>query len=194
MLLAPEPHIPVNPDVASIPEVVDIPEVADIADEVEMADDPDDIDGPPGVVVVAPAIPPPSYVVGDPNVPSGEVATVEHAAPLLASGTAIVPVSPLGTVLPPGDAPGAKPFGPIDTPGKPSEEVAPSGGMAVVMPACAKAGLWHSRDQVTATINNGLMKHSPRRADGFAQGAASTAAAEPTEAMTLCFIATAHTG
>ena len=25
MLLAPEPHIPVNPDVASIPEVVDLP-------------------------------------------------------------------------------------------------------------------------------------------------------------------------
>ena len=60
MLLAPEPHIPVNPDVASIPEVVDIPDVADIADEVEIADDPDGIDGLPGAVVVAPAIPPPS--------------------------------------------------------------------------------------------------------------------------------------
>jgi hypothetical protein len=38
--------------------------------------------------------------VGDPNVPSDEVATVEHAAPLLALGTAIVPVSALGTNLP----------------------------------------------------------------------------------------------
>jgi hypothetical protein len=63
MLLAPEPHIPVNPDVASIPEDVDIPDVADIADDVDNPDD--DIDGLPGVavvvgVVVAPAIPPPS--------------------------------------------------------------------------------------------------------------------------------------
>jgi hypothetical protein len=60
MLLAPEPHIPVNPDVASIPEVVDTPDVVDIADE----DVPDDVDELPGVaavaVVVAPAIPPPS--------------------------------------------------------------------------------------------------------------------------------------
>lgn len=155
MLLEPEPHIPVNPDVASMPEVVVTPDVADMADDVDI---PDGIDGLPGVAAVAgvvvPAVtPPPSYVVGDPNVPSGEVATVEHAAPLLALGTAIVPVSPLGTELPSGDVPGAKPFGPIDTPGAPSEEVAPSGGMAVVMPACAKAGLWHSRDQASQTTN-----------------------------------------
>jgi hypothetical protein len=63
MLLAPEPHIPVNPDVASIPEVADIPDVADIADDVDIPDD--EIDGLPGVAavagaVVAPAIPPPS--------------------------------------------------------------------------------------------------------------------------------------
>ena len=51
-----------------------------------------------------------------------------------------MPVSPLGTELPPGDAPGAKPFGPIDPPGTvPSEVVALSGGMAVVMPACANS-------------------------------------------------------
>jgi hypothetical protein len=61
MLLAPEPHIPVNPDVASISEVVDTPDVADIADD----DIPDDVEGLPGVaalagVVVPPAIPPPS--------------------------------------------------------------------------------------------------------------------------------------
>jgi hypothetical protein len=103
ILLAPEPHIPVNPD------------VVDIADD----DIPKDVDGLPGVaavagVVVPPAIPPPSYVVGDPNVPSGEVATVEHAAPLLAFGTVIVPVKPLGTVLTPGDAPSGKPLGPTD--------------------------------------------------------------------------------
>jgi hypothetical protein len=61
MLLAPEPHIPVNPDVASISEVVDTPDVADIADD----DIPDDVEGLSGVaalagVVVPPAIPPPS--------------------------------------------------------------------------------------------------------------------------------------
>ena len=195
MLPEPEPHIPVNPDVASVPEVIVTPEVADMADDVDI---PGDIDALPGVaavagVVVAAATPPPSYVVGDPNVPSGEVVTVEHAAPLLAFGTVIVPVSPLGAVLPPGDAPGAKPFGPIDTPGKPSEEVAPSGGMAVVMPACAKAGLWHSKDQTAATISNGLIKNSPPKRR-ITQRAASTAAGEPAEATTLFFIASAHKG
>jgi len=52
-------------------------------------------------------------VAGDPNVPNGEVVTVEHApAPLLVLGTVIVPVMPLGTGLTVGDAPGAKPFVP----------------------------------------------------------------------------------
>jgi hypothetical protein len=84
--------------------------------------------------------------VGDPNVPSGEVATVEHAAPLLALGTVIVPVAPSGTVLTPGDATSGMPFGPTDSPGTiPSEEVAPSEGVAVVMPAWAKAALWHNK-------------------------------------------------
>lgn len=152
MLLAPEPHIPVNPDVASIPEVVDTPDVVDIADD----DIPDDIDGLPGVaavagVVVPPAIPPPSYVVGDPNVPSGEVATVEHAAPLLALGTVIVPVKPLGTVLTPGDVFSGKPLGPTDLPGTiPSEEVTPS--VVVVIPACAKAALWY-KDEAPQTAS-----------------------------------------
>ena len=196
MLPAPEPHIPVNPDVASIPEVVDNPDVADIADEVEMADDPDDIDGPPGVaapagaVVVAPAIPPPSYVVGDPNVPNGEVPTVEQAVPLLAFGTVIVPVVPLATVLPAGDA--TNPFGPIDsvTPA-PSEEVTPSEGVAVVIPAWANAGLLASKGQTAATISNGLIENSPPKRR-ITQRAASTAAVEP--ATTLFFIASAHKG
>jgi hypothetical protein len=85
MLLEPEPHIPDNPDVASIPEVIDIPDVAGIADDVDIPDGidmPDDIGGLPGVadvtgVVVPAAIPPLSYVVGEPNVPNGKVATVE---------------------------------------------------------------------------------------------------------------------
>jgi hypothetical protein len=92
--------------------------------------------------------------VGDPNVPSGEVATVEHAAPLLELGTVIVPVKPLGTVLTPGDAASGKPFGPTDSPGTiPNEEVAPSGGVAVVIPAWAKAALWHNKDQAPQTAN-----------------------------------------
>jgi hypothetical protein len=96
MLLAPEPHIADNPDVSSIPDDVDTPDVAAIADEVDIPDIPDVAVA--GVAVpVAMAIPPPSYVAGAPNVPIGEVATIEHAAPLLALGMVIVPVTPLGT-------------------------------------------------------------------------------------------------
>jgi hypothetical protein len=91
-------------------------------------------------------------VAGDPNVPNGEVATVEHAAPLLVLGMVIVPVMPLGTGLLPGDAASGKPFGPTDAPGTaPSEEVRPSGGMTV--PTWANAGLQHSsKGQAAAAI------------------------------------------
>jgi hypothetical protein len=194
MLLEPAPHIPDNPDVASIPEVIVTPDVADIADDVDI---PDDI-GLPGAGaagVAAPvAIPPPSYVEGDPNVPDGEVATVEHAAPLLAFGTVIVPVVPLATVLPAGDATSGNPFGPIDsvTP-TPSEEVTPSEGVTVVIPAWANAGLLASKGKTAATISNGLMENSPPKIR-ITQRAASTAAGEPAEATTLFFIASAHKG
>jgi hypothetical protein len=88
--------------------------------------------------------------VGDPNVPSGEVATVEHAAPLLALGMVIVPVKPLGKVLTPDDAFSGKPLGPTDSPGTiPNEEVTPGEGVAVVIPACAKAASWHDKDEAT---------------------------------------------
>jgi hypothetical protein len=190
-LLEPDPHIPDNPDVASIPEVTDIPDVADT---------PDDVDVLPGAaalagIVVAAAIPPPSYVVGDPNVPNGEVPTVEHAAPLLVFGTVIVPVTPLGTVLPAGAATSGNPFGPIDSLGAtPSEEVVPSEGIAVAMPAWANAGLLANKSDAAATISNGLMENSPSRFRRATQRAASTAAAEPAEATTLFFIATAHRG
>jgi hypothetical protein len=63
MLLEPEPHIPVNPDVSSIPEDVDSPDVAEIAVDVDIPDDVDvpDIAAVAGVVVpFAIAIPPPS--------------------------------------------------------------------------------------------------------------------------------------
>ena len=63
MLLEPEPHIPVNPDVSTIPEDVDSPDVAEIADEVDIPDLAmlPDVAAVPGVVVpFAIPIPPPS--------------------------------------------------------------------------------------------------------------------------------------
>jgi len=65
----------------------------------------------------------------------------------------MVPMTPLGTALTVGDAPGCKPFGPTGTPGVPSEEVTPSGGMTV--PTWANAGLHHNK--AVANINNGLI-------------------------------------
>jgi hypothetical protein len=57
MLLDPEPHVPVNPDVSGIPEDVDSPEVAEIAADVDIPGD----GAAAGVAVpVAIAIPPPS--------------------------------------------------------------------------------------------------------------------------------------
>jgi hypothetical protein len=96
--------------------------------------------------------------VGDPNVPIGEVATVEHApAPLLVLGTVTVPVTPLGTGLTVGEAPSCKPFGPTGAPGTvPSEEVTPSGGVARVIPACAKAALWHKDDATQKASMTGV--------------------------------------
>jgi hypothetical protein len=61
MLLEPEPHIPVNPDVSTIPEEVDTPDVGEIAVEVDIPDGatpPVAVAG--DVVPVAIAIPPPS--------------------------------------------------------------------------------------------------------------------------------------
>jgi hypothetical protein len=61
MLLEPEPHIPVSPDVATIPEDVDSPDVAEIAVDVDIPDDAPGVAAVAGVVVpVAIAIPPPS--------------------------------------------------------------------------------------------------------------------------------------
>jgi hypothetical protein len=132
-------------------------------------------------------------------VPNGEVPTVEHApTPLLALGTVIVPVTPLGTGLTVGDAPSCKPFAPTGTPGAiPSEEVAPRGGMTV--PTWANAGVQQIRGQA-ATISNGrmdddgLMEDFPDKNGRITQrAAASTAVSEGAEAMTFFFI-TADTG
>jgi hypothetical protein len=66
MLVEPEPHIPVSPDVSTIPEDIDSPDVGEIAVEVDIPDVPDGATPPivPAlasvVVPVAIAIPPPS--------------------------------------------------------------------------------------------------------------------------------------
>jgi hypothetical protein len=63
MLLEPEPHMPVNPDVSSIPEDVDNPDVAEIAVDVDIPDDGVPPDIPPVAIVEVPfaiPIPPPS--------------------------------------------------------------------------------------------------------------------------------------
>jgi hypothetical protein len=194
-LLEPAPHIPDNPDVSIIPEDVDCPEVAEMADEVDM---PDGIDVPefaavpdvamvPGIVVPV-AIPPPSKVAGDPNVPNGEVATVEHApAPLLVLGTVTVPVTPLGTGLTVGAAPTCKPFAPTGAAGSvPSEEVTPSGGVSV--PTWASAGLQHSRGHAVAAINH-LMEHSPIRVEGLRRRGRKHRSQLTAEAIAFSFIA-----
>jgi len=63
MLLEPEPHIPVNPDVSSMPEDVDSPDVAEIAVDADIPDGatPPDVAAVAGVEIpVAIPIPPPS--------------------------------------------------------------------------------------------------------------------------------------
>jgi hypothetical protein len=90
-------------------------------------------------------------------------------------GTAIVPVTPLGTGLTGVDTPGAKPFVPTGALGSvPSEEVTPSGGMTV--PTWANAGLQHNKGKAAATINNGLMEHSPIKGATITKRAAASTA------------------
>jgi hypothetical protein len=87
-------------------------------------------------------------------------------------GTAIVPVTPLGTGLTGVDTPGAKPFVPTGALGSvPSEEVTPSGGMTV--PTWANAGPQHNRGKAVAAIKKDLMEHSPIRAEAFTPRAAA---------------------
>jgi hypothetical protein len=63
MLLEPEPHIPDNPDVASIPEDVDSPDVAEIADDVDIPDVP----VLPGVAAVAGVVVPAAIPIPPPS-------------------------------------------------------------------------------------------------------------------------------
>jgi hypothetical protein len=168
-LLEPEPHIPDNPEVSSIPEVVDTPDVADIPDDIDVPD----IAVVPAVAAVAvavagaaapAAVPPPSKLAVDPNIPEGEVPTVEHAVPLL--GIAIVPVEGAGRGLTPGEAISVAPIGiPVVSTGAPgplpSGEVIPSEGVAVTVPTWAIAGLQPNRSEATAVIKKLFMQDSP---------------------------------
>jgi hypothetical protein len=174
-LLEPEPHIPDMPDVSGIPGVVDIPDVADIPDNVDgkpVEIDPDDIDVDmlPVVVAVAgaavpAAVPPPSKLAVDPNIPDSEVPMVEHAvatAPLV--GIAMVPVTPpVGVGLTPSDEISVESSGipageAAEGTEMPSGEVAPivSAG-AVMSSTCAMAALPTRSAGRNAAINTNLI-------------------------------------
>ena len=163
-LLEPEPHIPDIPAVSIIPEVVDTPDVLKRFAEFDIPDvDAPDIAVLPAVVALAETpvpIPPPSKLAVDPNIDDGEVPTVEHAVPLVVLGSAIVPVTPVGTGLSPAEVisvePSGIPVGPTDVPGlNPSAEVAPRVGVVGIAPTCAVALLAaKSAESATATNRN----------------------------------------
>jgi hypothetical protein len=141
MLLEPEPHIPDMPEVCSMPEVVDIPDVAEIPDDVDIPD----VAAVAGATVPM-AIPPPSKLAVDPNIPDGAAPMVEHVVPLL--GMEIVPVASPGAGLTPGDAisvePNGIPVGETAEPvvAMPSGEVVGRVGVGLAIPlTCAIAAL-----------------------------------------------------
>ena len=151
MLVEPEPHIPDSPDVSSIPEVVDTPDVADIADVAAVAG-----------VAVPTAIPPPSKLAVDPNIPEGEVPMVEHVVPLL--GIEMVPVTPTGAGLTPGDTISVEPRGmPVwetaEPAPMPSGEVAAIVGVGLAIPVtCAMAAaLQRTSVAKTEAINDNFI-------------------------------------
>jgi hypothetical protein len=173
MLLEPEPHIPDIPDVSSTaedPEDTGIPDVTDVDD----VDVPDvavvpDIAVAPELPAVAGAavptdMPPPSKLAVDPNISEGGVATVGHAVLLLVVGMVIVPVTPVGSGLTPGEVISVAPSGiPVGEPAAmPSGEVAPTVGVGVTVPSncpstCAMATLQTKSAGRTAATNKSLI-------------------------------------
>jgi hypothetical protein len=154
MLLEPEPHIPDMPEVSSMPEVVDMPDVVDIPDDVVIPDEAymaDDI-AEAGAAVPT-AIPPPSKLVVDPNIPDGEVPKVEHDVPL--PGIEAEPVT-IGAGLTPGDAISVEPKGipvgeTVDPVVMPSGEVALMLGVGLTIAlTCASAALQTSTGRIAA--------------------------------------------
>jgi len=134
---------PTFPPCSAFLRLIDISDVADI---------PDDVDVVPNVAAVAgvavpTAVPPPSKLAVDPNIPDGEVPEVEHVVPLLVLGIVIVPVTPVGIGLTPGEAISVEPIGiPVGETDEPDEmprgEVAPIVGVGVAIPpTCAMATL-----------------------------------------------------
>jgi hypothetical protein len=175
VLLEPEPHIPDNPDVFSIPVDVDTPDDVDIPL-------PDDVDIPgigmvPGSTAAAgaeapAAVPPPSYIAVEPYISEGEVATVEHAVPLLVVGMVMVPARPVAPGLTPPDLisvePSGIPVGELAEPiPMPSGEVAPIVGVgSTVLSTCAMATLPAKnagKTVATSEILTGFKLASPRR-------------------------------
>ena len=168
-LLEPEPHIPDIPDVSSVPEdpeVVGISDVTGVAGDVDVADVavvPEFV-AVAGVAVPIP-VPPPSKLAVEPNISEGEVATVEHAVLVVVVGIVIVPVTPVGSGLTPGEVisvePSGIPVGELDEPAAtPSGEVAPTVGVGVAVPSncsstCAIAALpTKSAGRIAATNRN----------------------------------------
>jgi hypothetical protein len=98
----------------------------------------------------------------DPYIVDGEVPKVEHVTPLL--GVEVVPVTPMGAGLTPGDAISVEPSGmpvceiPEPAP-KPSGEVAAMVGVGLAIPlTCAMAvALQRTSAGMTAAINGNLM-------------------------------------
>lgn len=154
MLPEPEPHMPDMPAV-SIPEVADIPDDADAADEIGISD----VAAVAGAALPA-AIPPPSKLDVDPNIPAGAVPEVAQVVP--SPGIEIEPVTLVEAGLTPGDTisvePIGIPVGPTVMPELiPSGEVAPIEGAAVTVPTWANARL-HSNAEATAiTRTRGFM-------------------------------------
>ena len=100
--------------------------------------------------------------------------------PLLVLGMVIVPVTPLGTGLTPGDASPVAPIGMPVVPNAapatvPNGEVAPSGGMTV--PTWANAGLQHNKGQAAAARRKGLMEHFSDKSGWLTWRAAARTAA-----------------
>jgi hypothetical protein len=165
MLLEPEPHIPDVPDVSSIPEDVDIAGDIDVP-----AFDGVGILGTgrvPGSTAVAGAeapgvVPPPSYIALDPYISEGEVATVEHAVPLLVVGMEMVPAKPVGAGLTPADEisvePNGIPVGELAEPiVMPSGEVAPIVGVGMTESLTCAIAAWQTISAgKTAAITNSL--------------------------------------
>jgi hypothetical protein len=177
MLLEPEPHIPDVPAVSSAPgdpEVTGISNVAGVVDDGDVAVAPE-LAAVAGTAVPT-DVPPPSKLVADPNISEGGVATVGHAVLVVAVGTVIVPVTPAGSGLTPGEVISVEPSGiPVGEPiSTPSGEVAPIVGVGLTVPSnrpltCAMATLQTKSAGASAAIDETLIgilllvPASPRR-------------------------------